>query len=107
MPPPLTEVRKSKDDDQSMSHRLSAFCLHKNSIIRLHGRKLLQEISMGAENQKYNLCIQNGCCQPQYLPDIRHFHDEATLDTTDDDKLNNLVKTSLECRKKFVQTLPS
>ena len=36
--------------------------------------------------------------QPQYLPDIHHFHVEATLDTTDDDSLNNLDKTSLECR---------
>ena len=39
--------------------------------------------------------------------DIRHFHVEATLDTTDVDYLNSFVKTFLECRKMLVQRLPS
>ena len=39
-------ARKSRYDDQSSSHRLSAFCFHKNSTTRLRERNLLQEISM-------------------------------------------------------------
>ena len=42
------KVRKSNDDDQTSSHRLSALCLCKKSTIRLHGRNLLQEISLGS-----------------------------------------------------------
>ena len=59
------KVRKSNDDDQSSSHRLSALCLCKKSTIRHHGRNLLQEIEMGSLNQKLKFCIQDGRCQPQ------------------------------------------
>ena len=42
------KFRKSNDDDQSSSHRLSALCLCKKSTIRRHRRNLLQEIEMGS-----------------------------------------------------------
>ena len=42
------KVRKSNDDDQSSSHRLSALCLCKKSTTSRHGRNLLQEIQMGS-----------------------------------------------------------
>ena len=42
------KVRKSNDDDQSSSHRPSALCLREKSTLRLHGRILLQEISIGS-----------------------------------------------------------
>ena len=42
------KVRKSNDDDQNSLHKPSALCLRKNSTIRLHGRNVLQEISMGS-----------------------------------------------------------
>ena len=42
------QVRKFNDDDQSSSHRPSALCLREKSTIILHGRNLLQEISMGS-----------------------------------------------------------
>ena len=40
------KVKKSNDDDERTSHRPSALCLRENSTIRIHGRNLLQEISM-------------------------------------------------------------
>ena len=42
------KARKVKDYDQSSSHRLSPFCIRKKSTIRLHGRNLLQELSIGS-----------------------------------------------------------
>ena len=42
------KVRNSNGDDQSTSRRPSALCLREKSTIRLHGRNLLQEISMGS-----------------------------------------------------------
>ena len=42
------KVRKSNDDDQGSSHRLSGLCLCDKSTNRLHGWNLLQEISMGS-----------------------------------------------------------
>ena len=48
MPPPPTNGQESKDYDQSSSHRLSVSCLQKKSTIRLHGRNLLQELSIGS-----------------------------------------------------------
>ena len=42
------KVRKANDDDQNPSHRPSTLCLREKSTIRLHGRNLLQEISMGS-----------------------------------------------------------
>ena len=42
------KVKKSNDDDQSSSHRPSALCLREKSTIRLHGRNVLQDISMGS-----------------------------------------------------------
>ena len=42
------KVRKSNDDGQSSSHRPSDLCLCEKSTIRLHGRNLLQEISLGS-----------------------------------------------------------
>ena len=91
------KVRNSNDDDQSSSHRPSALCLREKSTIRLHGRNLLQEISMRSKNQKFNFCIQ----------DIRNFLAEAILDTADLDYLNKFVNTYLDCRKIIVQSLPS
>ena len=41
-------VRKSNDEDQSSSRRLSALCLCKKSTIRRHGRYVLQVIKMGS-----------------------------------------------------------
>ena len=88
----LQRVRKSKDADQSSSHRLSAFCLRNKITIRLHGRNLWQAISMGSKRQKLNFCIQDGRCQPKYLLEIRHFRVEAIMDTTDINQLNNFIK---------------
>ena len=34
-------------------------------VVRIHGRNLWQEISMGSLNQKFNFCIQDGRCQTQ------------------------------------------
>ena len=45
------KVRESKDDDQSSSYKLSAFCLRKKSTNRVHGGNLLQEIPMGPKSE--------------------------------------------------------
>ena len=71
------------------------YAFAKKSTIRRHERNLLQEIEMGSLNQKLNFCIQDGRCHPHQLLDNRKFHAEATLDTTDLDKLNNFVHSYL------------
>ena len=74
--------------------------LEQKSTISIHGRSLLQEIEMGSYNQKLNFCIQDGRCKPQLLLDIRNVHTEATLNSRDLDKLNNLQNQP--CRNVFL-----
>ena len=86
---PIHRMSKSKDHDQSSSHRLSAFCLPKKSTLK-HNQTSWKEFINGVQKSETEFPIQDGRLQPQL--DICHFHVEALMDTADFDLLNNFVE---------------
>ena len=93
------KVRKSNDDDQSSSHRLSALCLCKKEHNQTSWKEFIARNRNGVLKSEIELLYPRWPLPAAVIAGYSQFSRRATFDTTDLDKLNNFVNTYLDCKK--------